>query len=105
MNLHFSKRTENAGATYSNCLQLLQFTNSAIMSLNRNQVAGHLGAANNPQFSTQTQHSSRVAIMQSAAIQNPGCSPQSVAGQIGVTTNPNASSAVQHSARQSKYQQ
>ena len=29
------------------------------MSLNRNQVAGHLGAANNPQVSSSQQHAAR----------------------------------------------
>jgi hypothetical protein len=67
--------------------------------LHRQQVAGHLGAANNPNVSGQAQHASRQAIMQSA--QGGGRSQQSVAGQIGVTTNPQCSAQVQHAARQS----
>ena len=69
------------------------------MSLNRNQVAGHLGAANNPQVSSGAQHSSRQAVMASASAQGSGRSQSSVAGQIGVTTNPNCSSSTQHAAR------
>ena len=68
--------------------------------MNRQQVAGHLGAANNPQVSASSQHSSRQAIMSSAAGGNSGRSQASVAGQIGVTTNPQCSPATQHSARQ-----
>ena len=69
------------------------------MSLNRNQVAGHLGAANNPQCSSAAQHSSRQAVMQSASSAGSGRSQASIAGQIGVTTNPQVSSAGQHAAR------
>jgi hypothetical protein len=70
------------------------------MSLNRNQVAGHLGAANNPQVSSQAQHSSRQAVMKSASHGSSGRSQQSIAGQIGATTNPQVSSSQQHAARQ-----
>ena len=73
------------------------------MSLNRNQVAGHLGAANNPQVSSSTQHNSRQAVMQSAAVGGSGRSQASIAGQIGVTTNPQVSKAGQHAARQGLY--
>jgi len=68
--------------------------------MNRNQVAGHLGAANNPQFSSATQHASRQAVMSSAAAVGSSRSSSSIAGQIGVTTNPQVSSAGQHAARQ-----
>jgi hypothetical protein len=68
--------------------------------MNRQQVSGHLGAANNPQLSSATQHASRTAIMSSAANAGSGRSSSSIAGQIGVTTNPQCSPAVQHSARQ-----
>ena len=74
--------------------------NNLKMSKNSHQIAGHLGVANNPCASSQAQHSSRVAIMESAAAGNSGRSQQSVAGQIGATTNRQFSSAVQHSARQ-----
>ncbi len=72
------------------------------MSLNRNQVAGHLGVANNPQVSSAAQHSSRQQVMQSAASGGSGRSQASIAGQIGVTTNPQVSSSGQHAARQGK---
>jgi hypothetical protein len=68
--------------------------------MNRNQVAGHLGAANNPQVSSGAQHSSRQAVMNSAAQGNSGRSQSSIAGQIGATTNPAFSSSTQHAARQ-----
>ena len=68
--------------------------------MNRQQVAGHLGAANNPQVSTAGQHASRQAIMSSAAQGNSGRSQSSIAGQIGATTNPQVSSSQQHSSRQ-----
>ena len=70
------------------------------MSLNRNQVAGHLGAANNPQVSSAAQHHARQAVMQSAASGATGRSQASIAGQIGATTNPQVSQAGQHAARQ-----
>jgi len=69
------------------------------MSMSQQQVAGHLGVANNPQCSPQAQHASRQAIAASAAQGNSGRSQRSIAGQIGVTTNPQVSSASQHSAR------
>ena len=68
--------------------------------MNRNQIAGHLGMANNPQFSSAQQHASRVAIMSAAAGGGSGRSSSSIAGQIGVTTNPQVSAATQHAARQ-----
>ena len=68
--------------------------------MNRQQVAGHLGAANNPQVSASGQHASRQAIMSSAAQGSSGRSASSIAGQIGVTTNPQCSSSTQHSSRQ-----
>jgi hypothetical protein len=63
------------------------------------QVAGHLGVANNPQCSPAAQHASRVAVINAAS--GSGRSSSSVAGQVGVTTNPQCSAATQHSARQS----
>ena len=65
--------------------------------MNRQQVAGHLGAANNPNVSAAAQHSSRQAVMSAAS--GSGRSAQSIAGQIGVTTNPQVSSSGQHAAR------
>ena len=79
---------------------LRQTTSLAIKMMNRNQVAGHLGAANNPQVSSGAQHSSRQAVMNSAAQGNSGRSQSSIAGQIGATTNPAFSSSTQHAARQ-----
>ena len=66
-------------------------------NMNRQQVAGHLGAANNSNVSAAAQHSSRQQVM--AAASGSGRSQQSIAGQIGVTTNPQCSSSVQHAAR------
>ena len=68
--------------------------------MNRQQVAGHLGqlitnylillltifylgAANNPNLSSGTQHASRQAVMSSAAQGSSGRSQASIAGQIG----------------------
>ena len=69
--------------------------------MNAQQIAGHLGVANNPQCSPAVQHASRVAIMSAAAASAAGGrSASSIAGQIGVTTNPQVSHAAQHSARQ-----
>ena len=68
--------------------------------MNRQQAAGHLGVANNPNCSAAVQHSSRQALMSSAAQGNSGQSSSQVAGQIGVTTNPSCSNSTQHSARQ-----
>jgi hypothetical protein len=65
--------------------------------MNRQQVAGHLGAANNPNVSAAAQHSSRQQVMAQAS--GSGRSQQSIAGQIGVTSNPQMSSATQHAAR------
>ena len=70
------------------------------MSMSQQQIAGHLGVANNPQCSQQVQHASRQAVMDSAARGNSGRSQSSIAGQIGVTTNPQVSSSGQHAARQ-----
>jgi hypothetical protein len=81
------------------CPRLSHLT-SRTSHLNAPQVAGHLGAANNSQMSSSTQHSSRQAVMQSAAQGSSGRSSSSIAGQIGVTTNPQVSSSGQHSARQ-----
>jgi len=61
------------------------------------QVAGHLGVANNPNVSAAAQHNSRVAVMNAAS--GSGRSQSSIAGQIGVTTNPQCSGRTQHSAR------
>ena len=67
--------------------------------MNRHQVAGHLGMANNPQFSPAQQHASRVAIISAASGSGSGRSASSIAGQIGATTNPSFFSSTQHSAR------
>ena len=69
------------------------------MSLSQQQVAGHLGVANNPQCSSHTKHASRQAVAASAAKGSSGRSQSSIAGQIGVTTNPQMTSSNQHSAR------
>lgn len=50
--------------------------------MNRQQVAGHLGAANNPNVSASAQHSSRQAIMSSASQGNSDRSQASIAGQL-----------------------
>ena len=69
------------------------------MAMSKQQVAGHLGVANNPQVSAAAQHQSRQAVMASAAHGSSGRSQASIAGQIGVTTNPQVSSSGQHAAR------
>mmetsp|Transcript_21914 Transcript_21914/g.23524 ORF Transcript_21914/g.23524 Transcript_21914/m.23524 type:complete len:82 (+) Transcript_21914:47-292(+) len=69
------------------------------MPLSSQQVAGHLGVANNPNCSSATQHASRQVIMSSASGSGSGRSSSSIAGQIGVTTNPQVSSSTQHAAR------
>jgi hypothetical protein len=67
--------------------------------MSKQQVAGHLGIANNLQMSAWTQHSSRQAVMASAAQGSSGRSQASIAGQVGVTTSPQVSSSTQHAAR------
>ena len=71
-------------------------------SMNKQQVAGHLGVAKNPQVSQGTKHASRQAIMKSAASMGAGSkvAQSKMAGKIGVTTNPSASRPTQHQARQ-----
>ena len=66
--------------------------------MNRNQAAGHLGAANNPTVSAEAKHYSRQQLM-SAAQQSSGISKQRIAGLIGATTNPQLSQQSQHEAR------
>ncbi|KAL7554805.1 hypothetical protein ACHAWF_018345 [Thalassiosira exigua] len=68
------------------------------MPMNKQQVAGHLGVANNPKASPGVKHAARQAVMKSGA--SKGASMPKMAGKIGVTTNPNASKSVQHQARQ-----
>lgn len=65
------------------------------MPLSPQQVAGHLGVANNPKVSTSAQHASRQTILQSTY----SAAHPSVAGKIGVASNPNASKGTQHQAR------
>lgn len=67
--------------------------------MSRQQIAGHLGVANNPQLSSATQHASRVTVMSAAASGGSNRSQASIAGQIGATTNPQFSSATKHAAR------
>ena len=72
------------------------------MPMSKQQVAGHLGMAKNPQVSQGAKHTSRQAVMKSGASKGSGASSQSqsrMAGKIGVTTNPSASKSVQHQAR------
>lgn len=63
--------------------------------MSKQQAAGYLGVANNPQTSKSTQHHARQTIMAAAS---KGGGPQ-LAGKIGVTTNPKASPSSQHQAR------
>jgi hypothetical protein len=67
--------------------------------MSKQQAAGYLGVANNPNCSPSTQHAARQAVAASAAQGNSGRSQASIAGQIGVTTNPQVSSSGQHAAR------
>ncbi len=98
-------RSQTTGhwATTSKAAAALGCTNAALDShfcvskMNRQQVAGHLGAANNSNVSAAAQHSSRQQVM--AASSGSGRSQSSIAGQIGVTTNPQVSAAAQHAAR------
>lgn len=71
------------------------------MPLSKQQVAGHLGVAKNPQVSQGAKYSSRQAVMKSAASKGGGSATVAkVAGKMGVTTNPTASKSTQHHARQ-----
>jgi hypothetical protein len=66
--------------------------------MNRNQAAGHLGAANNPTVSAEAKHYSRQQLI-SAGHKSSGISKQKIAGWIGATTNPQLSQQSQHEAR------
>ena len=68
--------------------------------MNRNQAAGHLGAANNPTVSAEAKHYSRQQLI-SAAQKASGISKPKIAGLIGATTNPQLSQQSQHEARKS----
>jgi hypothetical protein len=55
--------------------------------LNRNQAAGHLGAANNPTISAEARHSSHQQLM-IVAQKASGISQPKIAELIGATRNP-----------------
>ena len=63
------------------------------------QIAGHLGVANNPNLSDSVRHRSRQKVI-AQATSNGNRSEASIAGQIGATSNPQFSSYTQHVARQ-----
>jgi hypothetical protein len=68
--------------------------------MNRNQAAGHLGAANNPTVGAQAKHSSRQQLMVDAQ-KSSGVSQPKIAGLIGATTNPQLTQQTKHEARKS----
>jgi hypothetical protein len=68
--------------------------------MNRNQAAGHLGAANNPTISTEARHSSRQQLMIDAQKATDFSQPK-IAGLIGATTNPQLTQQSKHEARKS----
>lgn len=71
------------------------------MPMNKQQVAGKLGVANNPQATKGVQHAARHAVMKSGASKGAsGTQVQKIAGKMGVAQNPNAPKNVQHQARQ-----
>ena len=70
------------------------------VKMNRNQAAGHLGAANNPAVSARAKHYSRKQLMSAAHISS-GISKQKIAGLIGATTNPQLSQQSKYEARKS----
>ena len=61
----------------------------------KQQIAGHLGVANNPKASSSAQRTSRQFVLNSCS----GAARPAAAGKIGVSTNPNASKSTQHRAR------
>ena len=67
--------------------------------MNRNQAAGHLGAANNPTVSAEAKHYSRQQLISAGHQSSSGISKQKIAGMIGATTNPQLSQQSKHEAR------